>query len=170
MNPYKTDPQKEAPRVLQGLLLKHHTGGTLKEALASRRKVDAHWQRWAAQLCTAVASLHQHNFTHMDIKPSNMVLDEDDNLILIDVGGAGGVTHEWLSPEMQHLLDPLSTSLKARMENDDWAVGRVMLEMAEASRGEQQQLLRGAAEYAMGNKASLSQIATDLSRSYRQKS
>lgn len=168
-SPYATDPQKEAPRVLRGLLLEHHTGGTLREALTSG-KVDVPWRRWAEQLCTAVASLHPHSITHMDIKPSNIVLDKDDNLVLIDVGEAGGVTHEWLSPEMQQLMDTLSTTLQARMGTDAWAVGRVMFKMAEALRGEQQQLLRGAAKDVMGNKASLSQIATNFSSSYQQES
>lgn len=170
-NPYGTtiDSQQEAARVLRGILLEYHPGGTITETLQSAR-VDAPWQRWGAQLCTAIATLHRHNFTHMDIKPSNMVLDKDQNLVLIDIGGAGGVTREWLSPKMQQVLDPLSTSLQARKENDTWAVGRVLCKMAEVQKqtDKQQQLLRSAAGKAMGDpiQASLSHIAANLSSSH----
>lgn len=157
-NPYRTaiDPQQATPCVLRGLLLEHHPGGTLAEAL-QLAKVDAPWLRWAEQLCTAVATLHEHNTSHMDIKPSNMVLDKDENLVLIDVGGAGGVTREWLSPEMQQVLDPLSTSFQARKKNDTWAVGRVLCKMAEIQKQTdgQQQLLQSAAAKAMGDPCSL---------------
>lgn len=167
-NPYRTtiDPRQSAPLVLRGILLEHHPSGTLAGVLQSG-KVDAPWQRWGAQLCTAAATLHLHNVTHMDIKPSNVVLDKDEDLVLIDVGGAGGVTREWLSPTMQQILDPLSTSLQARKENDIWAVGRVLSKMAEAQEreGGQPQLLQSAASKAMDETASASliQIAANLS-------
>ncbi|RMJ05076.1 hypothetical protein CDV36_014254 [Fusarium kuroshium] len=166
-NPYGTTitSGQEAPRVLRGILLEQHPGGTLAEALETAN-VGAYLQRWGAQLCTAVAALHQHNVTHMDIKPSNMVLDKDKNLVLIDVGGAGGVTREWLSPKMQQILDPLSTNLQDRKENDTWAVGKVLCRMAEVREqtDEQQQHLRSVADKAMGDprQASLSDIAADL--------
>ncbi|KAF6818546.1 cell division control protein 2 [Colletotrichum plurivorum] len=128
-NPYSTaaDHQQDAAPVLRGILKEHHPGGTLAEVLLSA-KVDAPWQRWGAQLCTAVDTLHQHNVTHMDIKPSNVVLDKDGNLILVDVGGFGGVTWEWLSPRVKELLnpefDPLTADFQLRKENDIWTVGK----------------------------------------------
>ncbi|KAF6842963.1 hypothetical protein CMUS01_02541 [Colletotrichum musicola] len=171
-NPYSTaaDHQQDAAPVLRGILVEHHPGGTLAEVLLSA-KVDAPWQRWGAQLCTAVDTLNQHNVTHMDVKPSNVVLDKDENLVLIDVGGAGGVTREWLSPPMLQLLEPLSTSFQVRKENDIWAVGKVLSKMAEAQEqgGKQQQLLRSAAEEAMDDpaRASLSRMAANLWSSHR---
>lgn len=155
-NPYATDSLKEAPQVLRGLLLEHHPGGTLAEALDSKT-ADAPWQQWGTQLCTAVATLHQHDITHMDVKPSNIVIDKDRNLVLIDVGGAGGVTYGWLSPKMENLLEPLSASLQGRKENDAWAVGKVLSKMAEVAetQGQEAELLRRAAAEAMRSEASL---------------
>lgn len=105
----------------------------------------------------------------MDTKPSYMVLDEAGNLVLIDVGRGGGVTHEWLSPEMQQVLEPLSAGFQAWKENNIWAAGRVLSKMAETQEQKdgQQQLLRSAAEEAMGCPAevSLSRIAGHLSGS-----
>ncbi|KAF6808681.1 serine threonine protein kinase [Colletotrichum sojae] len=171
-NPCRTavDYQQNVPPVLHGILVEYHPGGSLAEALLSA-KVDAPWQRWGAQLCTAVDTLHQHNVTHMDIKPSNMVLDKDRILILIDVGGFGGVTWEWLSPTVKELLspefDPLTADFQLRKENGIWAVGKVLSKMAEAQgeREGQQQLLRSVAEEAMDDpaQASLSRMAANLS-------
>lgn len=98
-----------------------------------------------------------------------MVLDEAGNLALIDVGRGGGVTHEWLSPEMQQALETRSASFRARKENDIWAAGRALYKMADAQEQKDggQELLRSAAEGAMGHPAqvSLSRIAGHLSGS-----
>lgn len=40
------------------------------------------------QLLSAVAHLHAHGITHSDVKPSNILLSEDDRPILIDFGFA----------------------------------------------------------------------------------
>ncbi|OAA66552.1 protein kinase domain-containing protein [Niveomyces insectorum RCEF 264] len=135
-------------RVLRGLLLEYHPGGTLEAVLqahAENGNANGHsngagdavpWQLWATNLCTAVAFLHEHGFTHMDIKPSNMVIDKENNLVLIDVGGAGGFTREWLSPSMQALeqnSEPLEAPFEDRKQNDMWAVGKTLLHIAETT-------------------------------------
>ncbi|GAB1319520.1 hypothetical protein MFIFM68171_09730 [Madurella fahalii] len=53
-NPYGTtiDPQQEAPRVLRGILLEHHPGGTLTEALHVERGIQS------LILCTGVCTGH----------------------------------------------------------------------------------------------------------------
>ncbi|CAK7235011.1 hypothetical protein SBRCBS47491_009145 [Sporothrix bragantina] len=94
---------------LRGLLVEYHWGGTLEA------------------LCTTVAALHEYGFTHMDIKPSNMFIGENGDLVLIDVGGAGGFTREWLSPHLQAVeenAEPLDAPLEDRKRNDMWAVGK----------------------------------------------
>ncbi|KAJ5341909.1 hypothetical protein N7541_011033 [Penicillium brevicompactum] len=56
--------------------------------------------------------------THLDIKPSNIVLDANDNAILIDVGGTDGFMWEWLSLEMRILIRqscPVNKPLDARI-------------------------------------------------------
>ncbi|KIH94804.1 protein kinase domain-containing protein [Sporothrix brasiliensis 5110] len=119
--------------VLRGLLLEYYPGGTLETVLKTKSDTERPWVRWASQLCTAVAAMHVHNFTHMDIKTSNMVIDDKDNLVLIDVGGAGGYTRGWLSPHMESLEkhgEPLDAPLADRKENDMWAVGKTLLLMA----------------------------------------
>lgn len=44
----------------------------------------------------------------MDLTPSNVVISAVFDAILIDVSGIGGVTRQWLAPEMRDGPDPLS--------------------------------------------------------------
>ena len=83
----------------------------------------------------------------MDLKPSNVVLSVESGAVLIDISGIGGVTRQWLSPEMRESKkDPLSWSIAAQQQNDIWALGRIMLAMADACcPDEQEQLLRSVA-------------------------
>lgn len=178
-NPYNTGTSKATNRVLRGILLEHHLNGTLATTLRAEGGKDGHnwegggdpaapppWRLWGAQLCTAVATLHEQDFTHMDIKPSNMVVDKHGNLVLIDVGGAGGVTREWLSPGMQQELDPLAAPLHERKQNDTWAVGKVLSRMADASsaRSDERRQIEMAAKEAMNKPAltSLWQLSASL--------
>ncbi|KAF4220059.1 hypothetical protein CNMCM8980_003348 [Aspergillus fumigatiaffinis] len=107
-NPYMTSSASDQPLVVIGILLQFHSGGSLKEALSEGRLLDHPWERWAAQIATALAHLHGAGITHMDIKPSNVVLDSDGNTILIDISGIGGVTYEWCTPEIRDEISPIA--------------------------------------------------------------
>ena len=69
----------------------------------------------------------------MDLKPRNIVISKHLNAILIDVSGIGGVTRKWLSPEMKVLSEPLTQDMESRTQNDIWAVGAILLAMADVS-------------------------------------
>ena len=53
--------------------------------------------------------------------------------ILIDVSGVGGTSRDWLSPEMRTLSEPLSEDLNSRIQNDIWALGKIVSVMANAA-------------------------------------
>ncbi|CAK7275542.1 hypothetical protein SEPCBS57363_006746 [Sporothrix epigloea] len=179
-NPYSSTPDAngQTSRVLRGILLEYHPAGTLEAAIkAQAESADATgnvnagsdgtvpWQLWAAQLCAAVAALHEHGFTHMDIKCSNMVIDKEKNLVLIDVGGAGGYTWEWLSPTMSQVEEPLEASFEDRKKNDMWAVGKVLLLIAESAGDiDKRRLIEAEASELMNDPplASLRQAAASL--------
>ncbi|KAI1754410.1 hypothetical protein F4782DRAFT_492373 [Xylaria castorea] len=76
--------------------------------------------------------IHDHGLTHMDIKPSNVVIGEDSQAVLIDISGRA-FSRDWLSPEMRHLPDPLSQDISSRVLNDTWAFGKIISRMANAS-------------------------------------
>jgi hypothetical protein len=64
------------------------------------------------------------------LKPSNIVLDEDGNAILIDISGIGGVTHEWCALEIRDEISPFDLPIETRQMNDIWAYGKILGEIA----------------------------------------
>ncbi|MDR2533372.1 MAG: protein kinase [Tannerellaceae bacterium] len=53
-----------------------------KEGILSERKV----LRYIYQICQALSFVHEKNILHLDIKPSNILIDKRDNARLIDFG------------------------------------------------------------------------------------
>jgi serine/threonine protein kinase len=133
-NPYRTAKaiEDDTPTSLQGILLEYHPNSTLQNVLRSP-KLNSPWHRWAVQITRTVDVLHQNDITHMDLKPENIVLSKDLNAILIDPSGIGGTTRKWLSPEMRHLPKPLSQDIEARKQNNIWALGEILLAIADAT-------------------------------------
>ncbi|OJD26518.1 serine/threonine protein kinase [Blastomyces percursus] len=128
-NPYATSQHKDQPLVITGVLLKSYNGGSLQDLLSGGHLDGYNWQQLAIQIGTALIHLHCCGRTHMDIKPSNIVLDQDRNAILIDIGGMG-VTYSWLAPEMQLEVSPITKPFRNRVLNDVWAYGKLLLEIA----------------------------------------
>lgn len=144
LNPYQTwqcerscaGTETRGALVLRGILLEYHPKGTLEHALHSAAKpisqTTSQWQKWALQITQALDCLHKCGITHMDLKPSNVVIDVDSNAVLIDVSGIGGTTHEWLAPEMFHSSNPLEEDVESKKKNDIWALGKLISCMANA--------------------------------------
>jgi hypothetical protein len=69
-------------------------------------------------------------------KPSNIVLGDMQKAFLIDISGTGGCEWDWLSPEMQLLLQkncelvPADAPFEARIATDSWAYGQLLLSLA----------------------------------------
>lgn len=91
--------------------------------------------------------MHRCGLAHMDLKPSNVVISSELDAVLIDISGIGGVTRQWLCPEMlESKRDPFSWTLAARQENDVWALGQILRVMADVCVDEEQKhLLKGVA-------------------------
>lgn len=147
-NPYRTSNTMKNDTVLRGILLEYHPNGTLHDVLQTalqspKPKKNFPWHRWAVQITTTLAHLHQVGITHMDLKPENIVLSEDLDTILIDLSGIGGPTRKWLSPEMKILSNPLSQDMESRKQNDIWALGSIISAIADATCNEKEvQVLR----------------------------
>lgn len=132
-NPYATDAQNSNPQmVIGGILLEYHSGGTLKHVLNERlgQIQEFNWKQWAFQIGNALDAMHRMKKTHMDLKPSNVVLDDRGDAILIDISGIGGVTYEWLSPEIKNEINPFDLPFQTRRWNDTWAYGALLKELA----------------------------------------
>ena len=129
-NPYATSARGNQQMVVNGILLDYYGGGSLQNVLDEQRLKEYNWERWAIQIGNALCTLHSAGKTHMDLKPSNVVLDNDGNAVLIDISGIGGVTHEWLAPEIRDEISPFDLPLQTRRMNDTWAYGKVLSEIA----------------------------------------
>jgi hypothetical protein len=45
------------------------------------------------------------------------------------VSGIGGVTYEWLMPEIRQISDPLALPFEVRKQNDFWAYEQLRLKL-----------------------------------------
>ncbi|KAF3483914.1 protein kinase domain-containing protein [Arthroderma uncinatum] len=170
-NPYLTTTPVNDKPVMRGILLEYYSGGTLELILKESDGKNLPWRRWALQIADGLNQLHLRGITHMDLKPSNIMIDNEGNAVLIDISGIGGVTHEWLAPELQDILDPLSLPFGTRQRNGIWAYGKHIQEMAALSGNiEERELLEGVAyASAIDNPAlrlNLPYIITSLKRQY----
>ncbi|KAJ5086979.1 hypothetical protein NUU61_008286 [Penicillium alfredii] len=129
-NPYATFARGNQQMVINGILLDYYGGGSLQNVMDEQRVKEYNWERWAIQIGNALRTLHSAEKTHMDLKPSNVVLDNDGNTVLIDISGIGGVTHEWLAPEIRDEISPFDLPFQTRRMNDTWAYGKVLSEIA----------------------------------------
>lgn len=82
----------------------------------------------------ALDCLHRAGKIHMDIKPSNVVLDSSGNAILIDISGIGGITRAWCAPEVQDTISSFELSFNVRQWSDVWAYGRLLLEITKRAK------------------------------------
>ncbi|PLB48323.1 putative serine-threonine protein kinase [Aspergillus steynii IBT 23096] len=136
-NPYKTGPATIPSPVITGFLLEYYPEGSLDQVLAEDNdQDDSLLRRWALQIGGALEMLHMQRRTHLDIKPSNVVLDSSKNAILIDISGTGGYGWEWLALEMQKTIEqniatpPAGTSFDKRVATDCWAYEKLLSTMA----------------------------------------
>lgn len=62
-------------------------GGSLAERLAAGEPPSpAAVRAWYAELCAALALCHRHGIVHGDIKPENVLIDDEGRLVLSDFG------------------------------------------------------------------------------------
>src|SRR4051812_12551738 len=117
------------------LVMPYMARGTLSDRIGGHRSLSAETTAAvAAQVATGLDYAHRRGLVHRDIKPDNILFDEDDNAIITDFGiatahfrsrvtGSGNVmgTPHYMSPEQARgkLLDGRS---------DLYALGVVMYE------------------------------------------
>ena len=95
--------------------------------------------KWSAQLLSAVSHMHKNGFMHRDIKLENVLIDENENVVLADVGMARYYKTGLQEPSVQ--LSKTVCSLWTRPPElflgfpydekiDLWSLGCVMLAIA----------------------------------------
>ena len=69
------------------IVMEYIDGGSLDEHIAQSGKLSEQESVDSIlKLCSAVNCMHEHRMLHLDIKPKNVMLDEDGQLYLIDFG------------------------------------------------------------------------------------
>ena len=67
--------------------MEYIAGNSLKDKLAKEGMLpEAEVLRYIHQIGEALQFVHQKNILHLDIKPSNILIDKDNNARLIDFG------------------------------------------------------------------------------------
>ncbi len=83
--------------------------GTSLASISDTELTRARVDKWLLQLTAAIESCHDLSIVHGDIKPHNIVIDDDDNAVLVDFGVSAqyantqrthATTREYAAPEI----------------------------------------------------------------------
>lgn len=87
-------------------VMKYYSGGSLADKVASTALSQAEAVRYIRQIADAVSFVHCNNMMHLDIKPANILLDNDGSAVLIDFG----LAKQYDSQGMQTSTTPVGIS------------------------------------------------------------
>jgi len=118
------------------LVMPYYAGGSLADRLARQKSVPATpAASIAAQVACALDYAHRHGVIHRDIKPDNILFDEDGNVALTDFGIATARFHGRLTASGRAMGTPHYMSPEQAMgklvdgRSDLYAVGLLLYEM-----------------------------------------
>jgi serine/threonine protein kinase len=118
------------------LVMPYYAGGSLADLLGRQRTVaPAHAAAVAAQVAMALDYAHRHGVVHRDVKPDNVLFDEDGNAVLTDFGIATARFHGRLTATGRAMGTPHYMSPEQAMgklvdgRSDVYAVGLLLYEM-----------------------------------------
>jgi serine/threonine-protein kinase len=121
---------------LEYLVMPYYAGGSLAELLARQRTLaPAPAAATAVQVACALDYAHRHGVVHRDIKPDNILFDEDGNVVLTDFGIATARFHGRLTAAGRAMGTPHYMSPEQAMgrlvdgRSDLYAVGLLLYEM-----------------------------------------
>jgi serine/threonine-protein kinase len=118
------------------LVMPYYAGGSLADMLArARRLAGPTAAAIGAQVACALDYAHRHGVVHRDVKPDNVLFDEDTNAVLTDFGIATARFHGRLTATGRAMGTPHYMSPEQAMgrlvdgRSDLYAVGLLLYEM-----------------------------------------
>jgi len=116
------------------IVMEYVAGGSVRDTLDEAGKLGIDRAvRYAIQICEALAYAHAHHIVHEDIKPENILLDDDGNVKVVDFGISRLLdrTQEKMSSVMGTIqyMAPEQLDGVADFRSDIWATGVVFYEM-----------------------------------------
>ncbi|QJR35865.1 serine/threonine-protein kinase [Gemmatimonas groenlandica] len=121
---------------IEYLAMPYYAGGSLADMLSRRKTVSANAAASiAVQVACALDYAHRHGVVHRDIKPDNILFDEDGNVALTDFGIATARFHGRLTASGRAMGTPHYMSPEQAMgklvdgRSDLYAVGLLLYEM-----------------------------------------
>lgn len=121
---------------LEYLVMPYYAGGSLADLLARQRTLQASVAAsTAVQVACALDYAHRRGVVHRDIKPDNILFDEDGNAVLTDFGIATARFHGRLTVTGRAMGTPHYMSPEQAMgklvdgRSDLYAVGLLLYEM-----------------------------------------
>jgi serine/threonine protein kinase len=117
-------------------VMEYVSGGSLRQRLAESQPLPpSDVLRISSQVADALQLLHSERIIHGDIKPDNVLLDEDGNAKLVDFGIAHlatttvGISSESLSGSIPYLAPEQLENGRADVRSDIYALGLVTYEL-----------------------------------------
>ncbi|WP_309672792.1 serine/threonine-protein kinase [Gemmatimonas sp.] len=121
---------------IEYLAMPYYAGGSLADMLSRRKTMSASSAASiAVQVACALDYAHRHGVVHRDIKPDNILFDEDGNVALTDFGIATARFHGRLTASGRAMGTPHYMSPEQAMgklvdgRSDLYAVGLLLYEM-----------------------------------------
>ncbi len=117
------------------LVMRYLRGGNLKAALDGAPWEAGRVASLLDQMAAALSSAHRHGVVHRDVKPANILLDEDGNAYLTDFGVAkllrpedGAASHELFAGTPEYVSPEQALGEPVTPQSDQYGLGLVVYE------------------------------------------
>ena len=151
------------------LVMDYAPNGSLRERYPKGKRVPPESIiSYVKQVASALQYAHDHNLIHRDVKPGNMLLDENDNLLLSDFGIAlvaensqSQKTEDEMIGTMAYMA-PEQITGKARPASDQYALAAVVYEWISGKRPFKGSYFEMVAQHLSAEPDPLSEYVSDI--------